>query len=96
VLLNQMSGMVQKEQMSLLHRWAGFWTLWTSVRFLKAYLNTAGDAAFLPRSRNEVLTLLDVFLLEKAVYELGYELNNRPSWIRVPLRGILRILESRE
>ena len=96
VLLNQMSGMVQKEQMSLLHRWAGFWALWTSVRFLRSYLDTAGDAAFLPRSRNEVQTLLDVFLLEKAVYELGYEMNNRPSWIRVPLRGILRILESRE
>jgi len=96
VLLNQLSGMVQKEQMPALHRWGGFWALWASVRFLETYLQTAGAATFLPQSREEVQTLLDAFLLEKAVYELGYELNNRPSWIRVPLQGILRILESRD
>jgi maltose alpha-D-glucosyltransferase/alpha-amylase len=35
--------------------------------------------------------LLDVFLLEKAIYELGYELNNRPEWLEVPLQGILQL-----
>jgi maltose alpha-D-glucosyltransferase / alpha-amylase len=38
--------------------------------------------------------LLDVFLLEKALYELNYELNNRPDWVRIPLHGIVRLLTS--
>ena len=41
----------------------------------------------------EVELLLDVFMLEKAVYELGYELNNRPDWLNVPLQGILEMLQ---
>ncbi len=36
--------------------------------------------------------LLDVYILEKAVYELQYELNNRPAWVGIPLQGILQIL----
>jgi predicted trehalose synthase len=35
---------------------------------------------------------LDAHLLEKAIYELGYELNNRPDWIRIPLQGILDLI----
>jgi maltose alpha-D-glucosyltransferase/alpha-amylase len=96
VLLNQLVGMVKKEDLAALHRWGGFWSLWTGVRFLKSYLETVGGAAFIPQSGKEVQTLLDVFLLEKAVYELGYELNNRPPWIRVPLLGIFRIMEMQE
>ena len=52
----------------------------------------ARGAAFLPPSREEREMLLDVYLLEKAVYELGYELNNRPDWVRIPLQGIRQIL----
>jgi maltose alpha-D-glucosyltransferase/alpha-amylase len=37
--------------------------------------------------------MLDVYLLEKAVYELGYELNNRPDWVTVPIAGILGLIE---
>jgi len=37
--------------------------------------------------------LLDAFLLEKALYELAYELNNRPDWVRIPIQGILELLE---
>lgn len=37
--------------------------------------------------------LLDAYLLEKAMYELGYELNNRPDWIEIPIEGILGIME---
>jgi maltose alpha-D-glucosyltransferase/alpha-amylase len=38
--------------------------------------------------------LLDVSMLEKAIYELGYEMNNRPEWVRIPLEGILQLLEA--
>ena len=44
-------------------------------------------------SFQELKSLLDVFLLHKAIYELNYEVNNRPDWIAVPLRGILGILQ---
>ena len=79
----------------MLQQWARFWSLWAGVGFLRTYFETLDDSPLIPQSPEEKQTLLDVFLLEKAVYELGYELNNRPTWVRVPLQGILRILEPR-
>jgi maltokinase len=60
--------------------------------FLDAYLEAA-DPSLLPASRHGVEQMLSVFELEKAVYELRYELNNRPDWVRIPVAGILRLLE---
>jgi maltokinase len=60
--------------------------------FLDAYLDAA-DPSLLPASRHGVEQMLSVFELEKAVYELRYELNNRPDWVRIPVAGILRLLE---
>jgi maltokinase len=60
--------------------------------FLDAYLD-ATDPSLLPASRHGVEQMLSVFELEKAVYELRYELNNRPDWVRIPVSGILRLLE---
>jgi maltokinase len=60
--------------------------------FIDAYLDAA-DPSLLPASRHGVDQLLSVFELEKAVYELRYELNNRPDWVRIPVAGILRLLE---
>ncbi len=73
-----------------LEPWARFWHLWVSVAYLQAYLETAGSAPFLPAVGDDLKLLLDVFLVEKAVYELGYELNNRPDWVSIPLQGILQ------
>ncbi len=78
------------------------WERWAGAAFLGAYLRRAragatppdAAAAFLPAARADLGLLLDVFLLEKAVYELGYELNSRPDWVGIPLAGILQILES--
>jgi trehalose synthase-fused probable maltokinase len=75
--------------------WAGFWYRWVSAAFLRTYLDTAGAAPFVPRSRVELKTLLDVLLLGKAVYELQYEASHRPDWIGVPARAILELLGSR-
>jgi trehalose synthase-fused probable maltokinase len=71
--------------------WLRAWEVWTSAAFLGAYLETAGAAAFLPQEEQELETLLDAFLLDKAFYELGYELNNRPDWLPIPLEGIREI-----
>ena len=60
--------------------------------FLDGYLSTV-DASLLPPSNSATEQLLSIFELEKAVYELRYELNNRPDWVRIPVAGILRLLE---
>jgi maltose alpha-D-glucosyltransferase/alpha-amylase len=75
-----------------LSSWAETWNAWVAERFLSSYFATAGAAAYLPASRGEAQNLLDLHLLEKAVYELGYELNNRPSWVGIPLQGIAKLL----
>ncbi len=73
--------------------WIRFWCGWVSVAFLKSYLKIAERASFWPGTQSEFHVLLDAHLLEKAVYEIGYELNNRPHWVGIPIRGVLEILE---
>ncbi|MGH7853161.1 MAG: putative maltokinase, partial [Candidatus Binatia bacterium] len=70
---------------------ANCWVFWVSVVFLRTYLDVSSDG-FLPASKQELKSLLDLYLLQKAIYELNYELNNRPDWINVPIRGILDIM----
>jgi trehalose synthase-fused probable maltokinase len=60
--------------------------------FLAGYFRTV-DAALLPPGQAASEQLLAIFELEKAVYELRYELNNRPDWVRIPVAGILRLLD---
>jgi maltokinase len=60
--------------------------------FLSGYFE-AVDAALLPPGEAASRSLLTIFELEKAVYELRYELNNRPDWVRIPVAGIARLLE---
>lgn len=72
------------------------WTEDVSREYLNAYLTTAEGASFLPGNGEELRMLLEVCLLEKAVYEVCYELNNRPDWVDIPLRGITRILDQKE
>jgi maltose alpha-D-glucosyltransferase/alpha-amylase len=82
---------LRPEDLPQLQPWIEFWNLWVSVSFLKGYFSVAREAAFMPRSRLEISLLLDLYLLEKAVYELSYELNNRPDWVAVPIAGILQL-----
>ena len=93
----EIRGMARAEAMEGLDVWARFWTAWSSAAFLRAYLDEArsGGASFLPTRDDQLRTLLEAHLLEKAVYELGYELNNRPDWVRVPVRGIEQLLDGR-
>jgi maltose alpha-D-glucosyltransferase/alpha-amylase len=63
-----------------------------SAAFLEAYRRTAAGAIFLPKSSDDFERLLDACLLEKAVYELRYELNNRPDWVYLPLAALAELL----
>jgi maltose alpha-D-glucosyltransferase/alpha-amylase len=76
-----------------LEPWATAWHHWMSVAFLAEYLQVAGEGTFLPPTRGDLQVLLDAYLLEKAVYELIYELNNRPDWVRIPLQGIAQLAQ---
>jgi maltokinase len=62
-------------------------------RFLTGY-HQAVDSSLLPPGQQATDQLLAVFELEKAVYELRYELNNRPDWVAIPVAGIVRLLDS--
>jgi maltokinase len=68
------------------------WEDRTREAFLAGYFG-AVDAGLLPPGEANARTLLTVFELEKAVYELRYELNNRPDWVGIPVAGIARLLE---
>jgi maltose alpha-D-glucosyltransferase / alpha-amylase len=87
------SAMVRPEDLAVLEPWARLWIVWTGSAFLKTYLDHAMQGGFLPVNRDELKILLNVYLLEKALYELGYELNNRPDWVRIPLIGVIQLLE---
>jgi maltose alpha-D-glucosyltransferase/alpha-amylase len=77
-----------------LEHWGTFWQRWVSAVFLRAYLDASRPAGFVPKDPRQLQVLLDASILEKAVYELAYELNNRPDWIGIPLAGIEQLLAS--
>jgi maltose alpha-D-glucosyltransferase/alpha-amylase len=81
-----------RDRLPLLEAWARFWTETVSAAFLKSYLATAGNVSWIPAAHDDVELQLSTMLLEKALYELRYELNLRPDWVRIPLRGILDLV----
>jgi maltose alpha-D-glucosyltransferase/alpha-amylase len=79
-----------------IENWANYWSAWVSAAFLRRYLVAAEPGGFLPKDRTQLHTLTRAYLLEKALYELRYELNNRPDWVNIPLEGIKQYCSSKE
>jgi maltose alpha-D-glucosyltransferase/alpha-amylase len=79
--------------MEHLSRWADVWDRWTTATFLREYFAEVAGALFVPPNPAQRDELLRLFVLEKGFYELNYEVNHRPDWLRIPLSGILRLLE---
>jgi len=78
-----------------LESWTILWQNAVSTEFLRTYESTCKSAVaqnphLIPQGP-EAQLLLNAYLLEKALYELLYELNNRPGWVRIPLAGILAL-----
>ncbi len=73
-----------------------YWQTWVSAAFLKGYLENCQSEHFIPDSKEEMILLIDLYSFEKAVYELGYEMDSRPEWIRIPLEGIMGLVEKME
>jgi maltose alpha-D-glucosyltransferase/alpha-amylase len=68
--------------------WAETWLRWVSLFFLMTYKLYAKIGGVLPDKAKDISALLNAFLLNKALYELVYELNNRPTWVPLPVRGV--------
>jgi maltose alpha-D-glucosyltransferase/alpha-amylase len=93
VLFGQVAGILPKpEAAAALEQWAAFWNAWVSAAFLRGYVTAASGAPFLSESVEQFRTLMDVYVMDKAMYEIRYELNNRPGWVRIPLIGVLKLL----
>ncbi len=71
--------------------WAQLWQNAASTEFLRAYKGAIAAKPHLIPQAAEAQLLLNAYLLEKSLYELLYELNNRPAWVRIPLTGILAL-----
>jgi maltose alpha-D-glucosyltransferase/alpha-amylase len=71
--------------------WASFWEKAIAAEFLRRYCETVAGHGIIPNETGAFWTLLDAFVLDKAVYELNYEINNRPAWVKIPLAGILAL-----
>jgi maltose alpha-D-glucosyltransferase/alpha-amylase len=89
---NAPGSVVRAEDRAALEGGAKFWYQWVSAAFLRAYLDESRKGSHLPSSGEQVDILLRAYLIEKALYEIVYELNNRPEWVRIPLRGLLDLL----
>jgi maltose alpha-D-glucosyltransferase/alpha-amylase len=71
--------------------WAAFWEAWAGAAFLRAYFAATANASILPSRREDLHALLQAFVIDKALYEVAYELNSRPDWVHVPLTGLLHL-----
>jgi maltose alpha-D-glucosyltransferase / alpha-amylase len=89
------TGILAERSPEAFEPWASLWCEWVSWAFLTGYLGSANGHNLVPQDRDELRVLLDAFVLEKAIYEVGYELNNRPGWIRIPVEGVARIIGAR-
>jgi maltose alpha-D-glucosyltransferase/alpha-amylase len=74
-----------------LEPWAQIWRTWTGAAFLRGYRSTVSPAGLLPDDLDTTGRLLDLFILEKTLFELQYELNYRPDWVAIPLLGMLQL-----
>lgn len=85
-------GLIPPHRRADFERLARLWERWVVIRFLTGYLDESADAGFIPGSTDELATLLKAYALDKALYELRYELNSRPGWFVIPGAGILDLL----
>jgi len=87
ILLNEN---YREKDREFLEQWAEQWQHYISRFYLGAYLEKMGKLSTLSEE-DEVL--IRTYLIEKAIYELGYELNGRPDWVNIPLRGIYYLMQ---
>jgi maltose alpha-D-glucosyltransferase/alpha-amylase len=85
---------MRDEDIPYLTPWAEAWYRYNSGVFLAAYLESVAGSGLIPKEPAQANAMLHIYLLDKAIYELGYELNNRPDWVSIPLRGVIGLLDA--
>jgi maltose alpha-D-glucosyltransferase / alpha-amylase len=75
--------------------WAEICETWCSVAFMQGYLASTQGQTFLPTSDADCFDMLLPFIIDKAVYEINYEVNNRPDWLGIPVTSLLEDLRHR-
>ena len=87
---------VRPEDAETLVPWADWWYRWVTGTYLNAYLAEMAGSELLPSDPAEIEILLDSLLLQKAMYEIGYELQSRPDWLAIPVRGALELARNED
>jgi maltose alpha-D-glucosyltransferase/alpha-amylase len=82
------------EDVAFLEPWAEAWAMWVARLYLQTYKEIVANAPFFPADPIAAEVLMNALLLEKATYEVVYELNNRPNWVVLPIRGIRALIQS--
>jgi maltose alpha-D-glucosyltransferase / alpha-amylase len=90
------TGTVRPSDVERLEPWARAWSAWMSAAFLNSYLSTLGKSGLVPENPAHTAALMDFYLLDKCLYELDYEFNNRPDWVSIPLFGLVGLLEQNQ
>jgi maltose alpha-D-glucosyltransferase/alpha-amylase len=86
---------IRKEDVSKLLPFVDQWYHYMSGFFMESYLDTVKNYNLIPSNPNDLEVLLQTFLIEKSIYELNYELNNRPDWIVIPIQGIKSVINNK-
>ena len=89
-------GSERVEQLERLEPWVRLWEERTQRAFLEGYREGVGGAASYPEDEEHARALIELFTIEKALYEIRYELDNRPDWVAIPLRSVLDLLGERD
>jgi maltose alpha-D-glucosyltransferase/alpha-amylase len=88
-------GLVPQDQWEAFEARERAWQMWVTIRFLAGYLETADGTLLVPPDEDDLQVLLTAYALDKALYEVRYDLGHRPDWAPIPLHGIVQLLEGR-
>jgi maltose alpha-D-glucosyltransferase / alpha-amylase len=88
----QHSASVRPEDRATLEPWADLWSFHIGQHFIDVYTEKTKEMNLIPQDARQRELLLRAYLMNKAIYELNYELNNRPDWAAIPMNGILRLI----
>ena len=84
---------IRPHTLPVLERHAAAWRRNAADAFMEGYRGAIAGCPSVPADLSVARRILDFFTLEKAIYEVGYELANRPAWLPIPLAGVLQIID---